>query len=306
VGDYSLVFRVDKKDGLASSFALDNVFIASCNYTSTTFSYEPVRLSLSCSFDDLTMCGLKNYDGYYRPTHNFTVATGQTISYPELGPTHDHTTNSSSGGFLYWDHRLPFTGSDSGNISPSESFESNAAMCIRFAYYVKSSRENRNATTISLLSGGCYGATLWYQYLDDSQGWQTITVSAPNYACTESFYFAVNQQGAVPVSVAFDDIEIGQCHVISSTTSTTTTATTTTMSTTTHSTTAMTTMTTTVSTTVKTTLTITTTTITLITTTSQRSSSPSCFTCNRFVWTFALVFLRIIVNMFNVSNNSSV
>ena len=35
--------------------------------------------------------------------------TGDTIPNRKLGPTRDHTTNSSSGGFVYWNQQLPYT-----------------------------------------------------------------------------------------------------------------------------------------------------------------------------------------------------
>jgi hypothetical protein len=66
---------------------------------------------------------------------------------------------------------------------------------------------------------------LWYQSLDDSQGWQTVTVPVLNSACPETFYFNVNQRAPIPVSVAFDDIEIDQCSSLLPTTTTISTST---------------------------------------------------------------------------------
>jgi hypothetical protein len=43
----------------------------------------------------------------------------------------------------------------------------------------------------------------------------------------ETFYFQISQQQPVPVSIAFDDIEIGKCDIISPTSSTSTVTTTT-------------------------------------------------------------------------------
>ncbi|CAF4957622.1 unnamed protein product, partial [Rotaria magnacalcarata] len=47
---------------------------------------------------------------------NFSIFTGETIPNPELGPTRDHTTNSSSGGFLLWNRTLPYTSKDFGTV----------------------------------------------------------------------------------------------------------------------------------------------------------------------------------------------
>ena len=233
VGYYSLLFRVDSTDDIPRSFALDNIAVMSCDYPPVMFTNAGALLSFSCNFDNLTMCDMTNGDRSYNPTFNFTVVTGDTVPNRELGPLRDHTSNTTSGGFIYWDRHLPFIPGDSGNVHPSKPVEQNVGMCIRLAYYVKSAVENKNGTTVTLWTGGCDSSSLWRQSLDDSQGWQVAVAPVPKKVCEMTFYFMVYQQITTSVSVAFDDIEIGSCSSLSPTTTTTftSTATTTTPST---------------------------------------------------------------------------
>ncbi|CAF4978471.1 unnamed protein product, partial [Rotaria sp. Silwood1] len=221
IGYYSFLFRVDNTDSYPSSFAIDNISIISCDYPPSTFSNTDGLLSFSCNFDNLTMCVMKNEDQYPLPTYNFTLFTGKTVPDRVLSPHRDHTNNSTTGGFIYWDRHLPFISEDFGDVHSSKPVEVNLGMCIQFAYYVKSSIDNKNGSTI-----------------DDSYGWQVVMLPIPNAVCMETFYFQIYQQQTVSVSVAFDDIEVGQCNIISPTTTTTSTSTiiTTTMTTATSST----------------------------------------------------------------------
>ncbi|CAF4026040.1 unnamed protein product [Rotaria sordida] len=273
VGYYSLLFRVDTTGTNPYSFALDNISITSCDYPSSTFTDDNVGLlSFSCNFDNLTMCEMENGDRSIRPTHNFTIVTGDTVPNRKLGPTRDHTSNSSTGGFIYWDRQLPFAPTDLGYIHPPKPMVVDLSMCIRFAYYIKSSIDNKNGTTLGLTDGGCFGSTLWYIYTDDSQGWQVIILPVPNVVCMESFYFTVYQQPPVVVAVALDDIAIEHCSTLSPTTTSisTTTTVTTTVSTTITTTTQI--ITTTSTSTLQT---ITSSTTTVILTTSTMSTSTS-------------------------------
>lgn len=229
VGYYSLLFRVDNTDTGTNSFALDNIFVTSCDYPSSIFIDDGAYLSISCNFDDLTMCVMQNNDGFFQTTYNFTVLTGDTVPNNTLGPLQDHTNNSVSGGFMYWNQHLPYISGASGVVYSSKPMQSNLGMCIQFAYYVKSSIDNQNGTTISLLTGGCLGSQIWSQSLDDSHGWQVVTIPAPNVACMITYYFWANQKQLVPVSVAFDDIVIEQCNTLPSTTTTVISTSTTTM-----------------------------------------------------------------------------
>ena len=232
MGYYSLLFRVGSRDRNLASFAVDNISITSCDYPPSTFSDDGGFLSFSCDFDNLTMCVMKNEDEFDIPTYNFTVVTGETVPDQKLGPFRDHTNNSTTGGFIYWDRQLPFTSGDYGNVHSSKPVEENFGMCIRFAYYVKSSIDNKNATTLSISAGGCFATGLWSLSLDDSQGWQVVLVPTPADICMITYYFGVTQKQTVAVSVAFDDIEVGQCETISPTTTTSSTTTTTTTTTT--------------------------------------------------------------------------
>jgi hypothetical protein len=282
LGYYSLLFRVDNTDRFPRSFALDNISVVSCDYPPSTFTNNGALLSFSCNFDNLTMCDMENGDRYYHPTYNFTVVTGETIPDRELGPVRDHTSNSSTGGFVYWNRHLPFIRGDSGNVHPSKPIEQNVGMCIRFAYYVKSLAENKNGTAVSLWTGGCDSSSLWSRSLDDSDGWQIIVVPVPNKACEMTFYFMVYQQLTIPVSVAFDDIEIGTCSSLSPTTTTTSTSSTTT-ATTTIATTSTTTQIITSSSSLSTALTSSTTTTTILSTsTSTQSDAQRLLSLNRY------------------------
>ncbi|CAF3682373.1 unnamed protein product [Adineta steineri] len=267
IGDYSLLFRVDNSNTYASSFAIDNISITSCDYSSSIFQDDGAFLSFSCDFDNLTMCDMENSVRYPYPSYNFTVVTGETVPNRDLGPLQDHTNNSTTGGFIYWDRHLPFTSGDFGNVLSSKSVEINSDMCIKFAYYVKSSIDNKNGTQLGLVTGGCLGTQMWSRSLDDSKGWQVVILPTPNVLCMETFYFQIYQREPVAVSVALDDIEVASCDIISPTTTTTSTTTTTATTTTTTVTTSTTTQTTTTSSSTTTTST------TSSTNTSPRSSS---------------------------------
>ncbi|CAF4349964.1 unnamed protein product [Rotaria sp. Silwood2] len=137
VGYYSLLFRVDYSDIVDGSYALDNIEITSCDYPTSSLTPYDSFLSFSCNFDNQTMCDMTNGDQFTKPTFNFTVMTGDTIPDRSLGPTRDHTSNSSSGGFIYWNRQLPFIPGDNGVVEPSKTIQQNTGMCVRFAYYVK-------------------------------------------------------------------------------------------------------------------------------------------------------------------------
>ncbi|CAF1689145.1 unnamed protein product [Adineta ricciae] len=141
---------------------------------------------------------------------NFTLSTGETIPNKNLGPIRDHTTNSTSGGFLYWNRQLPLTSTDSGSISTTTAVSENFNLCIKFAYYVKSTLINQNATNILLLGSG-FPQVKWSRSLDDSQGWQIAVVRVDDYLYDKTFSLYVNQTQSVSVSVAFDDIDMDQC-----------------------------------------------------------------------------------------------
>ncbi|UJR32376.1 hypothetical protein I4U23_019838 [Adineta vaga] len=163
IGEYTLLFRADSTDVIPLSFALDNIAILSCAYPSTERSSYENLLSFSCTFDDLTMCNMINdADTSVSSRFNFTVFNGETLPDKELGPSRDHTTNSTTGGFLYWNRNLPFTAKDVGRVYQSTSIAQNLGMCVKFSYYVKSATVRKNGTQISLSAGGCYGASLWF------------------------------------------------------------------------------------------------------------------------------------------------
>ncbi|CAF1643942.1 unnamed protein product [Adineta ricciae] len=227
LGEYTLLFYIAMQHSTQRLFALDNISITSCAYPPTERSSYHTLLSLSCTFDDLTMCSMTNDDPFFPPTANFTVVTGETLPNKELGPNRDHTRNSTTGGFLYWVQRLPFTASDTGRVYTSISINQNRKSCVKFAYYVNSTVSRTNATEISLSPGGCYATTVWSLALDSSEGWQTAIVPLSHYACAEKFYFEVRQTQLTAMSVAFDDIEVDQCISLMPTSTSTITSTTT-------------------------------------------------------------------------------
>ncbi|CAF1626191.1 unnamed protein product [Adineta ricciae] len=274
IGSYTIMFRMDSDDIIQSSFALDNIQISSCSYPPRELSSYDSILSFSCNFDDLTMCNMENTDDFTSPSFNFTVETGETIPRKDLGPVYDHTRNSSTGGFIYWNQQVPFRSGDTGFIRPWKKIEQNYGMCIQFAYYVKSSVMNKNGTQLILRAGGCYGKEMWIQLLDDSFGWKIVKIPVERFACMENFYFRVRQIEPVQVSIAFDDIRIAQCSSFDPTTTTTTTSSTTTATTTTPA------MTTTAITQITTTSAITTTSTTQTTSFSSTSSETTTPTSN--------------------------
>ncbi|CAF2557386.1 unnamed protein product [Rotaria sp. Silwood2] len=172
------------------------------------------------------MCGMMSAARSSKTVFNFTLSTGNTIPDKNLGPTRDHTTNSTSGGFLYWDRHQPLTSTDYGTIYTSTVIVENFHLCVKFAYYVKSTAINKNGTTIILFSSHSISQIIWFRSLDDSQGWQTVIAPVYDYLYDKTFSFYVNQTQSVPVSVAFDDIEIDQCTTLTPTTTITTTTTT--------------------------------------------------------------------------------
>jgi hypothetical protein len=200
------------------SFTVDNIDISSCSYPPSQLSPYDSLLSFSCNFDNLTMCDMENGDNAYPSAFNFTVLTGDSVPNRNLGPTRDHTSNSTSGAFLYWNRELPFVPWDNGTVHPLKTIEENVGLCVRFAYYVKSLGVNKNGTILTLKLDGCYKASLWVRILDDSQGWQVATVNVGNFVCPVTFYFFVQQSDPVTVSVAFDDVDIRQCNSFNSTT----------------------------------------------------------------------------------------
>lgn len=206
-----------------NSFALDNIDITSCDYPLSYISYDSL-LSFSCDFDNLTMCNMFNDQG--SSTYNFTVLTPETIPNQELGPAQDHTSNSTTGGFLYWNNDIPGNSSDRGRIYVPKSIEQNSDMCIQFAYYVKSNMTNNNTVVIRLSNDANSNTILWYQTLFDSQGWQTVHLSLNKIAQVVQFYFEVYRIESALIAVAFDDIKIDQCNPIISTTIPTTPTTT--------------------------------------------------------------------------------
>ncbi|CAF1372073.1 unnamed protein product [Adineta ricciae] len=259
VGNYSLLFRVDTsiwKD----SFALDNIDIISCDYPPSFTPYDSL-LSFSCNFDTLTMCEMMNDKN---STLNFTTSTGDTIPDQELGPARDHTHNSTSAGFLYWNQNLSaVSANDRGRV-----------------YLSKKILQN---TVIRLSSDESSSTVLWYQVLSDSQGWQIALVPLTNITSAITYSFEVYRLEPTLTAVAFDDIEIDQCSSVIPTTTSTLTTLTSTSTTTTPTTT----------TTYTSTIIITTTTTTT-TTTTLHNNAPQLFPLN----TRSLIIYFFLVQIF--------
>jgi hypothetical protein len=220
---------MDSNDTLASSFAVDELSIASCLYPATSLNSKTSALTFSCSFDDGTMCGMQNGDAISLrlPSNNFSVESPNTIPNRDLlGPPFDHTTNSPNGSFLYWATALPYKPSSNGRVRTLV-MQQNMGTCIRFAYYVKSTAQPpSNSTWLAVMTGGCYEEPLWSMGMDDSHGWQIVTIPVLNFVCGETFYIDVSQQTPTAVAVALDDVQVDQCKAFDSTTTTTSTSTT--------------------------------------------------------------------------------
>lgn len=217
LGEYSLLFRMDSQDIDISSFALDNISITSCDYLPSEFLLSKSLLSFSCNFDGPSICDIINGQSMIIPPFNFTIFTGNTIPNRELGPIYDYTSKSSSGGFFYWNRQTDLSHGDFGIFGPSKPIEQNTGMCIKFAYYVNSSKYEKNEITVLLRAASCAFENIWSLTINDSQGWQLIIIPLQDYACTEIFYFGVIQEELSKVSVAFDDIRFEQCSLINTT-----------------------------------------------------------------------------------------
>lgn len=205
-----------------SSFALDNININSCNYSSFELNSSQSLLSLSCNFDESSsICDLVNGYMAIEPTFNFTIHTGNTIPNKELGPTRDYTKNSSSGGFFYWNRQSEFSEEDIGVFSISKLIEQNTDMCIKFAYFVKSSKNDNTEKMLLLQTSSRIWEPLWTIMVNDSHGWQLVIIRLQDFAYAQSFYFAVGEVGLSEVSIAFDDIQFEQCILINTTNSST-------------------------------------------------------------------------------------
>ncbi|UJR32684.1 hypothetical protein I4U23_020143 [Adineta vaga] len=217
LGSYSLLFHVDSKSTDLSSFALDDISVTSCNYPFSEMTSSPSLLSFSCNFDQSMQCEMENgYLGVIN-SFNFTIFTGDTIPDRQLGPKNDYTTNSSSGGFYYWNRQSNLSADDFATFSSLKTIERNADMCIKFAYFVKPLVVDGNETILTLDGLKCSRENVWTKSVVDSQGWQLISIHLENYVCAEQFYFSVFVETAKKVAVAFDDIRFAQCSLINTT-----------------------------------------------------------------------------------------
>ncbi|CAF1613361.1 unnamed protein product [Didymodactylos carnosus] len=208
------------------------------------------------------------------PVYNYTVYNGNTVPDKTLGPLFDHTTNSANGSFLYWDYRIPLQPQGLGRMNTLP-VEVDVRSCLRFSYYLKSRNlPGTNGTKLNINVGGCMATTLWSFIGDDSNGWQTATVPFKPYACSETFSFDIIQNNVVPIAYAIDDVMIGECQTLPTSTTTSTSTTTVTTTTTTRTTTTTTsTTTTTVTSTATSTASLSTTTTADFTTTTSLTSS---------------------------------
>ncbi|CAF1135503.1 unnamed protein product, partial [Didymodactylos carnosus] len=211
VGTYTLHFRMESSDYLASTFAVDQLSIVSCLYPATSFDSHTSLLTFSCSFDEGTACGMQNgdNDSSRPPSNNFTVQSPNTIPDRDLlGPSFDHTTNSPNGSFLYWATSSPYMPSSHGRIR-TLIVQQNTDMYVRFAYYVKSTAQSQlNSTSLLVKTGGCYEAQLWLTVTDDSHGWKIVTIPVLTFACGETFFIDVSHQTPTAVAVALDDVQV--------------------------------------------------------------------------------------------------
>ncbi|CAF0792384.1 unnamed protein product [Adineta ricciae] len=214
IGSYSLLFRVDSQSSDFGSFALDDIQVISCDYPFSEFATSPSLLSYSCNFDEPSQCEMANGFPNVHTEFNFTIFTGNTVPDRELGPIHDYTSNSPSGGFYYWNRQTNLSADDFGMFSPLRTIERNTDMCVRFAYYVKPSVVDEHETALMLDALECAKGNVWLKPVIDSQGWQFVVIRLQDYSCAEKFYFSVVVETTRKVAVAFDDIQFEQCSLI--------------------------------------------------------------------------------------------
>ena len=187
--------------------------VVSVFFLLTFVSHATSDPAFACTFENDDWCGMQNGAWYdpVPPLYNFSIFTGLTVPDKELAPSVDHTTNSSSGGFVYW-HR-PANGGHTardGRLS-TPIFELREHLCLSFAYFIRSSASVNNGTYLVVDLKGCYATNLWVLNRDDTQGWQTDTIQLLDLTCNITIGFALSSSVADAVSVALDDVVVDTC-----------------------------------------------------------------------------------------------
>jgi hypothetical protein len=205
---------MDSDYEVSGSFALDSISVSSCGYPQTYFDGTS-HLEFACDFDSPrdSTCGIRDDYTDLNPQSviNYTIQSPNSINDRELGPR--RTTGWSGDYFLYWSRSEQTSPILIAGQFKTPLIETNRDMCIRFAYFVNSTdvQSNEKNTKINILARDCHIATLWSIELDNSYGWQLVTKSLDDIACTQAIYFQITQQRPTRVAVAFDDITIAQC-----------------------------------------------------------------------------------------------
>ncbi|UJR07742.1 hypothetical protein I4U23_012026 [Adineta vaga] len=214
IGNYSLLFRMDSEARVNSSFAMDSIDISSCGYQQNYFRGNSY-LNFACDFDSDNnhYCGIRDDYKNLSPQYvlNISIVTPNRISNGGLGPK--YSSGISGDWFLYWGRSQDTSSTLVYGQFKTPLIETNADMCIRFAYFVNSTSvqlDERN-TQIQVLTLDCTNEILWSNKLDNSLGWRIVTMSFIPNACRESIYFRIIHPRPTPVAVAFDDITIAPC-----------------------------------------------------------------------------------------------
>ncbi|UJR08117.1 hypothetical protein I4U23_012394 [Adineta vaga] len=218
IGNYSLLFRMDSGTKVNSSFAIDSLDIRSCGYQQKYFRGDSY-LNFACDFDSDydPSCGIQNDYIYLSPQTviNSSLVTPDRIRNEGLGPK--YSSGISGDWFLYWARSRDTPSTLIHGQIKTRLIETNADMCIRFAYFVNSTNvePDEQNTKLQMLTLDCTNTNLWSVELDDSRGWRIVTTSFPSTACKESVYFRIYQRRPTPLAVAIDDITIAPCSSLS-------------------------------------------------------------------------------------------
>lgn len=217
---------MSSNDNQGSSFALDSIDVTSCDY----FQYylqATSYIEYSCDFE--SNCNIVNDDIGIDPK---TIVLGSIRSAGSVDDTNIGPRTSSGWGgeqFLYW-FRSDETPTEAVNGQfRISTVETNREMCVRFAYFLNSTRNfpyTKN-TNLDLHVMGCQNETIWSIENDDSVGWQSAIVKLnQTKTCSQTFYLRIRQKRGQKVAVAFDNIDIFQCEklpILTTTTASTTT-----------------------------------------------------------------------------------
>ncbi len=170
-----------------------------------------------CDFEDCTMCEMNNQQNV---SVNFTITTSdQTMSVDKkLGPSMDYTLQKPSGHFLSWysPSKETHVANDGLIMTPSINIMPNS--CLRFAYFINSSKTLDTLTTLVVGVFYCgQTSNLWEIETGNTLGWQMVEqqlTTKQQCSSTTQFFIFVSSNTTQGVSVAFDNIVVDICQTI--------------------------------------------------------------------------------------------